>query len=64
LFKANKKEVEKETNILFDSWIDITTIERYVEMWKQLLLFVFCAEEVDIDKRPLYMLTKEQQTAM
>ncbi|KFZ20054.1 hypothetical protein V502_03377 [Pseudogymnoascus sp. VKM F-4520 (FW-2644)] len=41
LFEANKKEVEKETNMLFDSWMDITTIEQYVKVWKQLLLFVF-----------------------
>lgn len=32
LFKANKKEVEKGTNVPFDSWMDITTIERYVEV--------------------------------
>ena len=64
LFEANKKEVEKETNMPFDSWMDITTIERYVEVWKQLLLFVFCAEEVDIDERLPYVLTEEQQTAM
>jgi hypothetical protein len=64
LFEANKKEVEKETNMPFDSWMDITTIERYVEVWKQLLLFVFRAEEVDIDERPPYVLTEEQQTAM
>jgi hypothetical protein len=64
LFEANKKEVEKETNIPFDSWMNITTIERYMEVWKQLLLFVFRAEEVEIDKRPPYVLTEEQQTAM
>ena len=50
LFKANKKEVEKETNILFDSQIDITIIEQYIEVQKQLLLFIFKAEEVDIDE--------------
>jgi hypothetical protein len=50
--------------MLFNSWIDITTIEQYVEVWKQLLLFVFRAKEVDIDERPLYVLIKEQQTAM
>ena len=64
LFEANKKEVEKETNMPFDSWMDITTIERYVEVWKQLLLFVFRAEEVNEDERPPYVLTEEQQTAM
>ena len=64
LFEANKKEVEKETNMPFDSWMDITTIERYVEVWKQLLLFVFRAEEVCEDERPPYELTEDQQTAM
>jgi hypothetical protein len=44
--------------------MNIITIEWYVEVWKQLLLFVFCAKEVNINKRPLYMLTKEQQTAI
>jgi hypothetical protein len=44
--------------------MDITTIERYVEVWKQLLLFVFRAEEVEINERPLYVLTEEQQTVM
>jgi hypothetical protein len=64
LFKANKKEVEKKTNMLFNSWINITTIKQYVKVWKQLLLFVFRAKEVNINKRPPYVLTKEQQTAM
>ncbi|KAL5316176.1 hypothetical protein ACEPPN_017054 [Leptodophora sp. 'Broadleaf-Isolate-01'] len=58
------KEVEKETNMPFDSWMDITTIELYVEVWKQLLLFVFRAEDVDIDERPPYVLTEEQQTVI
>jgi hypothetical protein len=64
LFEANKKEAEKETNMPFDSWMDITTIERYVEVWKQLLLFVFRAEEDEPDFRPLYVLTEAQQSAM
>ncbi|KFZ04559.1 hypothetical protein V501_09136, partial [Pseudogymnoascus sp. VKM F-4519 (FW-2642)] len=64
LFEANKKEVEKETNMPFDSWMDITTIERYVEVWKQLLLFVFQAEEDEREFQPLYVLTEAQQSAM
>ncbi|KAL5350957.1 hypothetical protein ACLOAV_004530 [Pseudogymnoascus australis] len=54
LFEANKKEVEKETNMPFDSWMDITTVERYVEVWKQLLLFVFRAEDDEAEFRPPY----------
>ncbi len=64
LFEANKKEVDRETNMPFDSWMDITTVERYVEVWRQLLLFVFRAEEDDVDKRPPYVLTSTQQIAM
>ena len=64
LFEANKKEVEKETNMPFDSWMDYTTIVRYVEVWKQLLLFVFRAKKVCEDERPPYELTEDQQTAI
>ncbi|KFY65432.1 hypothetical protein V496_02556, partial [Pseudogymnoascus sp. VKM F-4515 (FW-2607)] len=64
LFEANKKEVEKGTNMPFDSWMDITTIERYVEVWKQLLLFVFRAEDDEPEFRPPYVLTDAQQSAM
>jgi hypothetical protein len=64
LFEANKKEVEKETNMPFDSWMDMTTIERYVEVWKQLLLFVFRAEDDEPEFRPPYVLTEAQQSAM
>ncbi|KFZ20592.1 hypothetical protein V502_03128 [Pseudogymnoascus sp. VKM F-4520 (FW-2644)] len=63
LFEANKK-VEKETNMPFDSWMDMTTIERYVEVWKQLLLFVFRAEDDEPEFRPPYVLTEAQQSAM
>ncbi|KFZ17436.1 hypothetical protein V501_01718 [Pseudogymnoascus sp. VKM F-4519 (FW-2642)] len=64
LFEANRKEVDKETNMPFDSWMDITTIERYVEVWKQLLLFVFRAEDDKAEFQPPYVLTEAQQSAM
>ncbi|OBT60052.1 hypothetical protein VE03_10517 [Pseudogymnoascus sp. 23342-1-I1] len=48
----------------FDSWMDITTIERYVEVWKQLLLFVFRAEDDEPELRPPYVLAEAQQSAM
>lgn len=50
--------------MLFDNWIDIITVERYAEEWRQLLLFVFRAEEDDPEFRPPYVLTEAQQTAM
>ena len=40
LFEAHKKEVDKQPNMPFDSWMDITTIESYVRVWKQLLCYV------------------------
>ncbi|KFY93548.1 hypothetical protein V498_04361 [Pseudogymnoascus sp. VKM F-4517 (FW-2822)] len=64
LFEANRKEVDKETNMPFDSWMDITTIKRYVKVWKQLLLFVFQAEDDEAEFQPPYVLTDAQQSAM
>jgi len=32
MFEANKKEVNKETTMPFDSWMDITTVQRYTEV--------------------------------
>jgi hypothetical protein len=58
--EANKMELEKETNMPFDSWMDFTTVTRYVE----LLLFVFRAEEDEPEFRPPYVLTCEQTAAM
>jgi hypothetical protein len=43
--------------------MNITTVKRYVKVWKQ-LLFVFWAEEDNPDFRPLYILTVAQQTAI
>jgi hypothetical protein len=37
MFEANKKEVNKEPKMPFDSWMDITTVQRYTEVWRQLL---------------------------
>jgi hypothetical protein len=38
--------------------MDITTIERYVQVRKQLLLFVFRAEDDEPEFRPPYVLTE------
>ena len=32
MFEANKKEVNKETTMPFNSWMDITTVQRYTEV--------------------------------
>ena len=32
MFEANKKEVNKETTMPFDSWMDITTVQRYTKV--------------------------------
>ena len=64
LFEANKKEVNKETQMPFESWMDITTIKRYTEVCKSVMLFMFRAEEDEPDKRPPYELTERQQMAI
>lgn len=61
LFEANKKEVDKKPSMPFDSWMDITTVKAYTEVWKKLLRYVFRAEDDDEDKRPPYSLTQRQQ---
>ncbi|KAH8799326.1 hypothetical protein F5884DRAFT_869058 [Xylogone sp. PMI_703] len=61
LFEANKKEFNKETQMPFDSWMDSTTVERYTEVCKQVLCFIFWAEKQEPDQRPPYGLTGRQQ---
>jgi len=61
MFEANKKELNKETTMLFDSWMDITTIEQYTRVWWQLLQYMFRAEDNKPDKQPPYELTNQQQ---
>jgi hypothetical protein len=64
LFKANRKEVNNELQKLFNSWIDINTVQRYTRVWKQLLCYIFQAEGVEVEKRLAYKLTKSQQIAI
>lgn len=62
LFEANKKEVNTATQMPFDSWMDITTIERYTEVCKAILRIIFrAAEEGRPEKRPPYQLTATQE---
>jgi DNA-binding PadR family transcriptional regulator len=44
--------------------MDITTVQRYTEVCKQVLLFIFRAEEDEPDTRPLYELTERQQASI
>ena len=64
LFKANRKEANVELQKPFNSWMDITTVKSYTHVWKQLLCYVFRAEDEDIDKRPAYRLQGQQQIAI
>jgi len=64
LFEANKKEVDKEAQMPFDSWMDITTVTRYTEVCKQLLRYIFRSKDLEPDKRPPYELTERQQTCI
>jgi hypothetical protein len=64
LFKANWKEVDKDIRIPFDSWIDITTVKAYTEVYKQLLHYIFRFKDIKPKKRPGYKLTERQQMAI
>jgi hypothetical protein len=61
LFEVNKKEVDKEVHMPFDSWMDTTTVLQYVEVWKQLLCYIFRAKAEDEEKHPGYELTERQR---
>jgi hypothetical protein len=64
LFEANKKQFNQETQVPFDNWMDITTIQRYTEVCKQVLCFIFRAEQQEPKQRPPYELTEKQQMAV
>jgi len=61
LFEANRKEVDKDVRMPFDSWMDITTVKAYTEVYKQLLRYIFRSKGVEPEKRPGYELTERQQ---
>jgi hypothetical protein len=64
LFEANRKEANVEPQRPFDSWMDITTVQTYTRVWKQVLCYVFRAEGVEVEKRPAYKLRGQQQIAI
>lgn len=60
LFEANKKEVNKEAQMPFNSWMDITTVKAYTEVGKQLLRYIFRSKDIEPDKRLAYELIERQ----
>jgi hypothetical protein len=64
LFEANRKEVDKEVQMPFDSWMDITTIMRYTEVCRQFMCYIFRSKGIEPEKRPGFELTERQQMAI
>jgi hypothetical protein len=60
LFEANRKEVDKDVRMPFNSWIDITTVKAYIEVYKQLLRYIFRFKDIKLEKRPGYELIERQ----
>jgi hypothetical protein len=60
LFEANRKD-HNELQKPFDSWMDI---QRYTQVWKELLCYIIQAEDEEADKRSAYKLTGRQQIAV
>jgi len=63
LFVVNKKEVDREPSMPFNSWMDQTTINAYVDVWQRLLFFICRVEELDENQRPGYEMTVQQRIA-
>jgi hypothetical protein len=61
LFEVNKKEADKETQMPYDSWMDITTVRSYTHVWRQILCYIVRAEDEDPTDRPAYKLTPRQE---
>jgi hypothetical protein len=64
LFEANRKEVDKDVRMPFDSWMDITTVIRYTDVCKQLMRYIFRSKDIEPEKRPGYELTGRQQVCI
>jgi RecQ family ATP-dependent DNA helicase len=64
LFEANRKEVDKDVRMPFDSWMDITTVKAYTEVYKQLLRYIFRSKDIEPEKRPGFELTERQKMAI
>ncbi|KAH6702795.1 hypothetical protein BKA61DRAFT_704075 [Leptodontidium sp. MPI-SDFR-AT-0119] len=64
LFEANRKEVDKDVRMPFDSWMDITTVKAYTEVHKQLLRYIFRCKDIEPEKRPGFELTERQKMAI
>ena len=64
LFEVNKKEADKETQMPYDSWMDITTIRSYTRVWRQILCYIIRAEDTDPTELPAYKLTEWQKVSI
>lgn len=64
LFEANQKKTNIELQTLFESWIGINTVQNYTQVWRQLLCYIFCTEDEDIEKQPVYKITGRQKIAI
>jgi hypothetical protein len=64
LFEANRKELDKEPQMPFDSWMDITTIHGYTRVWRQLLCYIIRTQDEPAEKKPPYELIDTQQLAV
>jgi hypothetical protein len=64
LFEVNKKEVDKETQMPYDSWMDTTTVRLYTQVWRQILCYIFRAEDEEPADRPAYKLTQRQEVGI
>ena len=64
LFEVNRKEANNKLQKLFDSWMSVNTVRDYTWVWKQLLCYIFRAEDEESRKRLAYKLNGKQQIAI
>jgi hypothetical protein len=64
LFEVNKKEEGREPQMPYDSWMDITTVRSYTQVWRQILCYIVRAEDEEPANRPAYKLTPRQEVGI
>ena len=63
LFEVNRKTVSEKPHKPFDGRLEPRTIERYANLWKRVVAYVFRTRAWPDDDRPPYRLTPRQRAA-
>ena len=64
LFEVNRKTVGEKPHKPFDGRLELRTTERYANLWKRIVAYLFRSQAWPAGDRPPYRLTPTQQAAL